>query len=298
MSVDVVVAVPAFLDMTFVGLEGLPGLGEERFAGDLVRSPGGGAISAIGTARLGLSTALASPLGQDPAGNMVEEMLSEEGVLVVGPRCPRTPITMVMPIEGDRAMVTYDPGVRARAADVAALAPRAVITALGQLDVVPAGARAYLSVGDDDARAFAGRLPGAASRASGLQIDEREALVLTGAGTAEEAARMIGARVPAVVVSLGGHGALAVVDGELHEVEGFDVGHAVDSTGSSDLFVAAWAWGDQIGMPITDTLRWAGLYSALSVRVPTGAAGATPLGELMEEGARRGLPAPPPRVTQ
>jgi sugar/nucleoside kinase (ribokinase family) len=298
MSVDVVVAVPAFLDMTFVGLEGLPGLGEERFAGDLVRSPGGGAISAIGSARLGLSTALASPLGQDPAGNMVEEMLSEEGVLVVGPRCPRTPITMVMPIEGDRAMVTYDPGVRARAADVAALAPRAVITALGQLDVVPAGSRAYLSVGDDDARAFAGRLPSAASRASGLQIDEREALVLTGAGTAEEAAQMIGARVPAVVVSLGGHGLLAVIDGEMHSVEGFDVGHAVDSTGSSDLFVAAWAWGDAVGMPILDTLRWAGLYSALSVRVPTGAAGATPLGELIEEGSRRGLPAPPPRVAQ
>ena len=53
MSVDVVVAVPAFMDMTFVGLEGLPGLGEERFAGDLVRSPGGGAITAIGCARLG-----------------------------------------------------------------------------------------------------------------------------------------------------------------------------------------------------------------------------------------------------
>ena len=40
MSVDVVVAVPVFMDMTFVGLEGLPGLGEERFAGDLVRTPG------------------------------------------------------------------------------------------------------------------------------------------------------------------------------------------------------------------------------------------------------------------
>ena len=50
MSVDVVVAVPAFLDITFVGLEGLPALGEERFAGDLVRTPGGGAITAIGRA--------------------------------------------------------------------------------------------------------------------------------------------------------------------------------------------------------------------------------------------------------
>jgi len=32
------------------------------------------------------------------------------------------------------------------------------------------------------------------------------------------------------------------------------------------------------------------------VRVPTGAGGATHLGEFMEEGARRGLPAPPPRT--
>jgi len=297
MSVDVVVAVPAFLDMTFVGLEGLPGLGEERFAGDLVRSPGGGAITAIGTARLGLSTALVSPLGSDPAGDVVRDVMDEEGVQVVGPTCLRTPVTMVMPIEGERVMVTYDPGVRARAADVAALAPRAVVTGLSQLDVVPAGARAYMTVGDDDARAFAGRLPGQASRATGLQIDQREALVLTGAGTPQEAAAMIGARVPAVAVSLNGGGATAVVHGEALEIEGFEIGHAVDSTGSSDLFVAAWAWGDAIGMPVADTLRWAELYSALSIRVPTGAAGATPLGELMEEGARRGLPAPPARQT-
>jgi ribokinase len=296
MSVDVVVSVPAFLDMTFVGLEGLPGLGEERFAGDLVRSPGGGAITAIGTARLGLSTVLAAPLGGDPAGDMIREALDEEGVQVAGPTCPRTPITMVMPIEGERAMVTYDPGVRARAADVAALAPRAVVTGLGQLDVVPAGARAYLTVGDDDARAFAGRLPGQAARVTGLQIDQREALVLTGASTPQEAAQMIGARVPAVAVSLAGGGAYAVVDGEPLAIEGFDVGHAVDSTGASDLFVAAWAWGDAAGLPVAETLRWAELYSALSVRVPTGAAGAAPLDELMEEGARRGLPAPPART--
>src|SRR3954452_20640453 len=212
MSVDVVVAVPAFLDMTFVGLEGLPGLGEERFAGDLVRSPGGGAITAIGAARLGLSTALASPLGDDPAGGVVDAIVREEGVQIVGPRCPRTPITMVMPIEGERAMVTYDPGVRARGADVAALAPRAVVTGLSQLDVVPGRARVYVTVGDDDARAFAGRLPGAASRVTGLFIDQREALVLTGAGTPEEAAEMIGARVGTVVVSLGAKGAIASID--------------------------------------------------------------------------------------
>jgi ribokinase len=151
-------------------------------------------------------------------------------------------------------------------------------------------------VGDDDARAFAGRLPGQAARATGMQIDEREALVLTGAGTPQEAAAMLGARVPAVAISLAAGGAAAVVDGEPLAIERFDVGHAVDSTGSSDLFVAAWAWGDAVGMPVAETLRWAELYAALSIRVPTGAAGATPLGELMEEGARRGLPAPPART--
>src|SRR5689334_12047014 len=296
MSVDVVVAVPAFLDMTFVGLEGLPGLGEERFAGDLVRSPGGGAITAIGTARLGLSTALVSPLGSDPAGDVVRDVMDEEGVQVVGPTCPRTPVTMVMPIEGERAMVTYDPGVRARAADVAALAPRAVVTGLSQLDVVPGGARAYVTVGDDDARAFAGRLPGAASRATGLFIEQREALVLTGAATPQEAAEMIGARVKIAVVSLGADGAVAAIDGRVITVAGYDVGPSIDTTGAGDLFVAAWAWGDAAGLNVDDALRWAALYAALSVRVPTGAAGATRLEDFLEEGDRRGLPAPPPRV--
>lgn len=54
---DLVVATPVFLDLTFVGLESLPALGEERFAAELLRSPGGGAITAVAAARLGLSTA-------------------------------------------------------------------------------------------------------------------------------------------------------------------------------------------------------------------------------------------------
>jgi ribokinase len=296
MSVEVVVAVPAFMDMTFVGLEGLPGLGEERFAGDLVRSPGGGAITAIGSARLGLQTALASPLGDDAAGELMAPLLEAERIQLVGRRSPRTPVTVVLPVGADRAMVTFDPGVRARAADIAALAPRAVVTGLSQLDIVPAGARVYVSVGDDDARAYAGRLPGSASKITGLFIERREALVLTGAGTPEEAVAMIGERVPIAVVSLGTEGAVARLGGETIRVEGYDVGHQVDSTGAGDLFVAAWAWGDAAGLGIQDTLRWAALYAALSTRVPTGAAGATPLGAFIEEGARRGLPAPPPPV--
>ena len=81
---DLVVATPVFLDLTFVGLESLPALGEERFAAELLRSPGGGAITAVGAARLGLSTAIAAPLGDDVAGELVREALAEDGVEVIG----------------------------------------------------------------------------------------------------------------------------------------------------------------------------------------------------------------------
>ena len=61
MSVDLACADPAFLDLTFDGLEAIPLPGEERLANDFLRSPGGGAITAIGAARLGLSSSLVSP---------------------------------------------------------------------------------------------------------------------------------------------------------------------------------------------------------------------------------------------
>ena len=48
---ELVVATPVFLDLTFVGLESLPALGEEKFAADMIRTPGGGAITAVGAPR-------------------------------------------------------------------------------------------------------------------------------------------------------------------------------------------------------------------------------------------------------
>src|SRR6478609_2117533 len=146
-SVDLTVAAPAFVDITFIGLEALPGLGEERFAGQLLRSPGGGAIIAIGAARLGLRTALAAPLGADLDGEYVRRELARDSIEVATLATARTPTTVVMPWDGERAMVTYDPGIVATAADIAAAAPRAVVAGFGQLDRVPPGAVKYATCG-------------------------------------------------------------------------------------------------------------------------------------------------------
>jgi ribokinase len=289
MSVDVVVTATAFMDLTFVGLEALPSTGEERFAGELLRSPGGGAINAIGASRLGLTAALAAPLGQDLEGDFIREELSREGILLLTSDAARTPTTVVMPWGGERAMVTYEPGSTTRAADVAAFEPRAAIVGLNQLDVVPAGVCAYTTCGDDDARAFARRPPGDLDHARALFVNRRESLALTGLDSPEEAAARLGQCVEIAVVTVGPRGAVAAVDGTLITAPGYEM-EAVDTTGAGDLLCSAFVWADPAGADVQTALSWAVLYGALSVTVPTGARGAVTRDRLIEEATTRGLP--------
>jgi sugar/nucleoside kinase (ribokinase family) len=289
-NVDLAVVTPAYLDYTFVGLEALPGPGEERFAGDMLRSPGGGAITAVGASRLGLRTALVAPLGDDLAGRFVRRALEDEGIAVGEARGTRTPTTVVMPVAGERSMVTVDPGVRARASDLEALSPRAVAATLEQIDLLPSGLRTYMTCGDDDARAFAGRLPNVQHRMCALFVNRREAAVLTGADTPEEAAERLAQVAETAVVTLGPNGAVASVEGRPLAVAGVDGGPVIDSTGAGDLFAAAFAWADLAGADVELALAWANLYAGMSVGSHTGVGGAATRERLMEEGERRGLP--------
>ncbi len=292
--IDLVVATPVFLDLTFVGLESLPALGEEKFAGELLRTPGGGAITAVGAARLGLSTAIAAPLGADVAGDLVRAALAEDGVESIATKSsPRTPTTVVMPFGGDRAMVTVDPGARAGAADVGAPAPRAVAANLDQLYVVPDGASAYITCGGDDARAYAARPPDALIGARAFFVSGSEALVLTGAATVEEAAEKLAELAETVVVTLAAEGAIAHSAGVTVTVAADRVEFPVDSTGAGDLLVAAYIWADLRGADAAERLRWAVLFASLAVTTPTGVGGAVTEAELLEAGAARGLTAPP-----
>ncbi len=290
MGVDLAVATPVYLDYTLVGLEALPAPGEERFAGDLVRSPGGGAITAIGVKRLGLSAAVAAPLGPDLPGRFVREALESEGVLTRPERNIRTPTTVVMPVDGERAMVTVDPGARAGRGDLEALEPRAVAVSLQLIDIAPAGVRMYVTCGDDDARAFAKRIPSNIANASALFVNGREACVLTGVSDPEGAAQDLGRLVGTVIVTLGARGALAVVDGRALMIPAEQCGPVVDATGAGDLFAAAYVWTDLMGADPEARLRWANLYAALSLGTPTGAGGAVSRERLLDEGRQRGLP--------
>jgi ribokinase len=292
-TLDLVCADPAFVDLTFVGLDALPAPGEERHADDLLRSPGGAATVAIGAARLGLRTALASPLGDDAEGAFVRAALVAEGVGLPPRTVARTPVTVVLPHGGDRAMATYDPEEPATLADVASFAPRAALTSLTRVACVPEDTMLYATAGDAEARALAGRpLPERLATARALLVNAREARLLAGTEHVVDAALALAARVPRVVVTRGPEGALSAAGGDVVEVEGVAVGDAVDTTGAGDLFAAADIWSDLAGATPEDCLRWACLAAALSVRVPTAVAGAQTIEQLAAAGGERGLAVP------
>lgn len=301
-GVELVCGDPAFLDLTFAGLDGLPGPGEERHADDLLRTPGGGATVAIGAARLGLRTALATPLGADAEGDLLRATLRAEGVAVSARTVARTPVTAVLPWGGERAMATFQPEEPLTTADVAAFDPGAVVLGGTRLHCAPAGVPLYVTLGDADARALApaaarGELPEQLATARALIVNAREASLLAGERDPVAAARALARAIPRVVVTLGPDGALAAEGGTLVTADGVAV-DAVDTTGAGDLFTATYVWSELRGADPRQRLQWACLAAALSVRVPTAVAGAQTLDTLARAGTERGLALPPDASTE
>jgi sugar/nucleoside kinase (ribokinase family) len=272
-TVDVACADPVFLDLAFAGLPGLPPLGGELFAQDLHVSPGGAAITAIGLARLGLRAAVAAPLGSDLAGRTLRELLEAEGVVCTGDETARTAVTVVLPVAGERAMVSYAPPVEIDRGSLERLAPRAVVIALDRLELVPAGPLAYAVTADPQAHRLAGKLPRGLAQARAVLANRSEAERLTGKQTPEAAAIALAEVVPTAVVTCGPDGAVAASDGVL-ETAAAPAVEVVDTTGAGDLFTAAYVWGDLAGLPLEERLQRAVAYASLSVSAPTTTAGA------------------------
>jgi ribokinase len=268
-----------FLDMTFEGLNELPENGRERWATDLHETPGGAATTAVGITRLGLKAAVVAPLGRDVPGRTLRAVLEAEGVLCAGPEVDRTPVTVVLPFDGDRAMVTYEPEAAVDPESISALAPRAVVTNATQLELVPPDVNGYATVGDSEAGSLAQHIPPALGRLRAILMNDLEAQRITGAGTPEAAAYALANHVETVVVSRGAAGAVAVSGDQLVTASAPKV-EARDTTGAGDLLVAGYVAGDLMGLPLAERLERAVVYAALSVQKATGAMSAATLDEL------------------
>jgi sugar/nucleoside kinase (ribokinase family) len=288
MSYDVVCAGVIYLDLTFAGLEGLPRPGEERWARELVLSPGGMANTAVALSRLRLRTAVVGAIGRDLAGHYLRTMLESEGIACRGPETSRSAVTAVLPIDHDRALVSHLPEEVAAADVLSDFQPRALVVLVDQVIRAPRGTRVYAVTSHADVWAVARGASFRLDASHAVLANEAEALALTGAPNAEAAASVLSESAETAVVTLGPLGALAVSHGHLVRVPA-PPADVRDATGAGDLFVAAYIWADLAGFDLADRLRWATLYASRSLCTLTAFAGAATLAELTEAGQPLGL---------
>ncbi len=261
-------------------LERLPGPGETILARETAAHRGGkGANQAVAIARLGRPVSLIGRVGTDLDGTNYMRALVSEGVdvdhVIADMNHPTGNATILLADDGENSIVVL-PGANGAVArsDVTAaqdlLASSAVILAQLEVPMDAVVAAAALARGTFILNAAPARaLPAALLEAVDILVVNRSELALL-AGSAEsddtvslaDQARSI--RGPgAVVVTLGGRGALLVEAGGHLEVPAVHV-DVVDTTGAGDAFCGALADAVAGGTPLAEAARWAVRVSAVA----------------------------------
>src|SRR5947208_15027369 len=89
---EVIVASSVYWDLIFFNLNEPPTLGEEVRTDRFTMTPGGGGyITAVGLARLGVRTALRTYVGRDQLGQLLLDAMRREQLKVSGVKRPPTP---------------------------------------------------------------------------------------------------------------------------------------------------------------------------------------------------------------
>jgi sugar/nucleoside kinase (ribokinase family) len=268
MTVDVICAGAPFLDLVFRGLARIPAAGEEVLARDLAIVPGAMANVAFALRQLDLDAIVCAPIGTDPAGRFLKELMDEAGIPWLGDPAPATPVSVGLPLDGERAFVTVDPGLDVDVDAIARLRPRAVVVNLPLPPGLSTGPRLYGVVGDPQVALLLDRPAESWADLRVAILNEREAARLSGCSDMAVAARQLAARGCLVVVTQGQRGALAASpDGRVVEAPGLPV-VALDTVGAGDLFTAAFIWADLADRSLEEALAVATAYAAHSLAAP------------------------------
>ncbi len=274
LNVDYVVRVPRH-----------PSPGETLLGSDYVRNFGGkGANQAVAAARLGAVVRMVGCVGEDADGEAQRRTLRDEGIDTLG-------VTSVGGASG-AAFITVDPSgqnaiVVAPGAN-ARLAPEHLTPALFkcarvvvlQLEIPAPAVRAAARRGRAagalvilNAAPMRALAPEDLEDVALLVVNEHEASLLAegdaprSAVEARATASSLRARAPAVVITLGGEGAVwSGEDGSFHAAA-FPV-KPVDATGAGDAFVGALAVELASGAAPRDAVRFANAAGALATTRP------------------------------
>ncbi|GAA1764628.1 carbohydrate kinase family protein [Agromyces humatus] len=299
-TVDVLLTGPVFFDLVFTGVDGTPRPGTEVHAAGLASSPGGVANLAVATARLGLSTSLAAPFGDDVYGRWCWEFLADREGIDLGrsrlvPDWP-TPVTVSIASGSDRSMVTREEPAPFTAGEVVgdAMSARATFVDLGATRSVRgadvwwrsaarAGTKIFADLGWDSSGRWDPADLAPLADCFAFTPNETEAMGYTRTDSARDAARALAELVPLVVVTRGEQGAVAIDAARGEEITMPAVpANGRDATGAGDVFGAALVVGTLRDWPLEHRLSFAALCAALAVEHPGGAVGAPGWGDVAD----------------
>ena len=268
MTVDVVCAAPPFLDIVFRGLDRIPPSGEEVLATAVSVVPGAMANVAFALRQLKLDAVVCSRIGTDPAGRLLQELMASAGVPWIGEPTGSTSLSVALPVDGDRAFVTFQADTTIDLDAIAALAPRAVVVNLPLPGPMPGTPWVYAVVGDPQVAILREHGHGSLAGLRTLFLNEREAQDLTGLPDTRDAAAELAAHGCLVIVTRGASGAVAALpDGRIVEAPAI-VTEAQDTVGAGDLFTAAFVWADLQHRPLDVRLNLAIAYASHSLSRP------------------------------
>ena len=286
---DVVVAGSVYCDLIFFDLDGLPALGEEVRTERFSLVPGGGGyITAVGLARLGVRTALRTYVGRDLLGQFQVDAMRRERVDTSQVRrhpTLGTAVSVAFSTRGDRGFLSY----KGCASDTAALlqswtrasfrTARHVhfagirppfIAYVELLDGLrAAGVTTSLDIGWNPGVYHDPVFRDLVRKMVIFMPSWQDAQWFTGRSTPEDAVRSLGKLVPIPVIKLGASGAIGLEGGSLVRARPPRV-DAVETTGAGDAFNAGFIWAHLRREPLARCLLAGNICGALSTRAPGG----------------------------
>ncbi len=284
-----------YRDIVITGMQAMPQFGEESYGEGLHETWGGIGNMTRVCRSLGMSTALATAVGDDDAS---ERLLRDMAALGVDMSLTnrhsgwQLPVTIALSLPEDRAMVTVEtppPTGIAAHLDEAEFHADAIIVdmrdpAMKWLEEARAqGSKVYASRGFDPSGEWGRDALAEVDTCDAWMLNELEASAFTGEDDIASAARALTAHVPLVVVTRGARGmfGLDTITGEEAEVDAFPVTPRT-TTGAGDSTLAAFVYASHIpGLPLRERLDVAAFIAASILGRPAGAATPPSHGELV-----------------
>lgn len=267
------------VDLLYQGFDRLAGVGEELYCKDFSLQLGGGLpATLINLGRLGISTKIATELGNDIFSNFAKEKFTQNGVnptnLYSGNDIPLN-ITSAIILPKDRTFYTYgkgniEPDEKALETfyQIAKGSKICMMQLGGFLPVYKKlkeeGTILVLDTGWDDEMSIE-KYHDYLELADYYTPNRKEAMKITGTDTPENAAKALKQYFDKVVVKVDADGCIGIDGNEKFFVPSIEEFINVDSTGAGDAFLAGFMYGLFYDYSLKDCIKFGNVTGGKAV---------------------------------